>query len=198
MELRRLYKLIVLTVIAAMLAVAFCGCNPAAQTENPTENTGSTPTGESQPSSGTEATDPTQEDPTVQTDPNVGIWEPDPTQGSEATEPSQGGEDPTQGSEATDPTQPTQGEDPTQPTQGEEDPTQPSQDPSGSTEMTFEQYKALSSAEQQAYCETFPSLADFLAWYKQAEAEYNAGTEPPIVIGPGDNVDIGDYIGGNG
>ena len=67
----------------------------------------------------------------------------------------------------------------------------------GSTEpqagaLSYEEYMAMSPAEQQAYYERFSSLEEFIAWHNAAQAEYEAEHDIPVVTGP---IDIGDYMG---
>ena len=57
---------------------------------------------------------------------------------------------------------------------------------------TFEQFSTMDGAQQQAFCDSFASLADFKAWYKAAKAAYDQ-TKPPEVTGDG-NIDIGDFL----
>ena len=59
-------------------------------------------------------------------------------------------------------------------------------------DCTFEQFLAMDGAQQQSFCDSFASLADFKAWYKAAKAEYDQ-TKPPEVTGDG-NIDIGDFL----
>ena len=61
------------------------------------------------------------------------------------------------------------------------------------TELTFAEFLEMSPAEQQAYMETYEDIADFLEWYRTAEAKYKAGQTNIEINGSGD-IDIGDYI----
>jgi len=65
-------------------------------------------------------------------------------------------------------------------------------------EMTYEEYIALSPAEQQVYFESFEGIDDYFEWYNKAKEEYE-DKHPPIEIGGDDNgIDIGEIIdGGN-
>lgn len=110
----------------------------------------------------------------------------------ETTEPVQepDGEDPTAEPTAPDETDPTEPDetDPAEPT------TQPTQPQAGTQEpvvLSYEEYMALSPAEQQSYYETFPSLEDYIAWHNAALAEYEANQDTVVATGP---VDIGDYM----
>lgn len=99
-------------------------------------------------------------------------------------------EDPTEPEE--DPTEPTQK--PTQPKEDDPPATQPTEPEAGDDEpvvLTYEEYMALSPAEQQAYYESFPTLEDYIAWYNAAYAEYEENQDAVIATGP---IDIGDYI----
>lgn len=60
----------------------------------------------------------------------------------------------------------------------------------------YEWYHSLSGEEQEAYMDSFESVAAFFDWYNAAKAEYDA-LHPEIEID--DNViDLGDLVGGNG
>ena len=87
-----------------------------------------------------------------------------------------------------------------EPSDGEQESTKPA-DTSKPTEPAakvteYEWFNALSGEEQEAYMETFDSIAAFFDWYNAAKAEYEA-LYPSIDIGDA-NIDIGDIIGGNG
>ena len=96
----------------------------------------------------------------------------------------------------TEPTTPSEPDKPTEPTAPTETetPTEPTV-PSEPASTSFEQYNAMSPEEQYAFFCTFSSMEDFVAWYNNAKAEYEAA-HPGIDIGDG-NIDIGDIIGGN-
>lgn len=110
-------------------------------------------------------------------------------------EPAGAEEDPTDSpdeptEETTKPTEPTE---PTEPREDEDPAVQTSQPQTGTQEpvvLSYEEYMALSPAEQQTYFESFPTLDEFIAWYNAALAEYEAGQDVPVVTGP---IDIGDY-----
>ena len=74
----------------------------------------------------------------------------------------------------------------TNPTQEETDDTKPAQD---ANTMTFEQYVALSAAEQKAFAKTFPTTEDFILWYNNAREAAGQG-DVIEVTGP---VDLGQY-----
>ena len=116
------------------------------------------------------------------------VQEPD---GSEEA-PADGPDEPVE--ETTKPTEPRENTSkPTEPREDEEPSVQPSQPQVGTQEpvaLRYEEYMALSPAEQQAYYESFPTLEEFIAWHNTALAEYEAGQEVPVVTGP---IDIGDY-----
>ncbi len=59
--------------------------------------------------------------------------------------------------------------------------------------MTYGEYKSLSPVEQQAYYESFSDPEDFIAWYSQAKAAYDA-QQSEMEIGSGGGIDLGDYI----
>ena len=76
--------------------------------------------------------------------------------------------------------------------------TQPSTSPSGpNTSLTYEQFQALTGAEQRAYQESFENLDVFFEWYNAAKETYEK-ENPPIEIGPDGDVDLDDLAGGNG
>lgn len=82
---------------------------------------------------------------------------------------------------------------PTEPREDEDPAVQTSQPQTGAQEpvaLSYEEYMAMSPAEQQAYYESFPTLEEFIAWHNAALAEYEAGQDVPVVTGP---IDIGDY-----
>lgn len=62
------------------------------------------------------------------------------------------------------------------------------------TLLTFEEYLALSSAEQQAYFESFPSIQEYIAWYNAAQKEYEDSQNKVEVSG---DVNIGDFVNGS-
>ena len=119
----------------------------------------------------------------VETEPSATIPVQEPAGSEEA--PTENTDEPTE--ETTEPTEPTR------PREDEEPSVQPSQpqtDPGEPVALSYEEYMALSPAEQQAYYESFPTLEEFIAWHNTALAEYEAGQEVPVVTGP---IDIGDY-----
>lgn len=102
------------------------------------------------------------------------------------------------------PTQPTETEVTTKPTEAPK-PTEPQETtkPTEAPKPTeppvsdgpccdYEEYLALSPAEQEAYMRTFSNPMDFIEWSKKAEAEHNAHDDTIIV--EGGNLDIGDYM----
>ncbi len=71
--------------------------------------------------------------------------------------------------------------------------------PSGSgpsKEITYEEYMAMSGAEQQEYMMSFSSIEAFFEWFNAAKAKYDA-EHPSIEIGGDGSIDLGDIIGGN-
>ena len=75
------------------------------------------------------------------------------------------------------------------------DPQPPAVDPEPADTLTYEEYQALSGAEQMAYMESFPSVQDFFAWYNEAKAKYDA-EQDRIEIGGDGNIDLDDIING--
>ena len=55
--------------------------------------------------------------------------------------------------------------------------------------LTYEQYEALSADEQEAYCDTFPSLKEFIKWFNAAKAAYEGEKEVEEMDG---TIHIGD------
>lgn len=159
-------------VMAAMLMVVLlvaCGAKtPAGQTEPSTESA-QTPSGEA-------------EDLQIQ----IGVgergdYEEEETSSPEATKPSQSEEDPDTQPEATEPKAP-------------EEALNETPDATGSTEnlpLTFEQYLALSEAEQEKFVASFPSLRDFMDWWNAAKAQQEE--EEPIIL-DGDVIDLGQFV----
>lgn len=179
----------------------------------PTETNGTEPVETTEPTEGTEpvetieptdATEPTEATEPVETTEPTEETEPvETTEPTEATEPVETTE-PTEATEPVEPTEPTETTEPTDPT----DSTQPEettppeiQEPTEPSEpvelLTYEEYMALSPEEQQAYFLSFEDPADYMAWFNQAKAEYEANKDD-IVIGGDGNVDIGDILGGGG
>ena len=104
----------------------------------------------------------------------------------ETTQPGGNGQtQPTQGQQGTDPTgSTTDSTPPPDPT----NPTNPSQ-PAEKTYLTYEEYIALSGAEQNAYCQSFPSLRAFNDWYNAAKKAYDEA-QPKETIGPDGNINL--------
>ena len=60
--------------------------------------------------------------------------------------------------------------------------------------MTYEQFQAMTGAEQRAHQDSFANLDDFFEWYNAAKETYEK-ENPSIEIGGNGEVDLG---GGNG
>lgn len=60
----------------------------------------------------------------------------------------------------------------------------------------YEQYNAMSAAQQEEFVNSFASITDFITWYNAAKEEYEA-LHPNIDVGDG-NIDLGEIVGGNG
>ena len=58
-------------------------------------------------------------------------------------------------------------------------------------ELSYEEYLAMTPAEQQAHYERFASLEAYIAWHNAALAEYEENQTSVEVTGP---IDIGDFI----
>lgn len=117
-----------------------------------------------------------------------------PTTGNGSTPTSQPTSGPTTQPTSGPTTQPTSGPT-TQPTSGPT--TQPTEPTGGNTEptggqpqlLTWEEYLAMTSAEQIAYMNSFPSVEDYLVWFKAAKEAYNNAHTG--VIGPDGSIDLG-------
>jgi hypothetical protein len=62
----------------------------------------------------------------------------------------------------------------------------PETEPEG---ITYDEYYAMSSQEQEAYFKSFPSVESFFAWYNAAKEKY-LEENPGIEIGPGGSIPI--------
>lgn len=113
----------------------------------------------------TETTAPQTTDPTQATEPSESTAPDQSTEPSESTTPSESTE-PSDGTESTESTESTE---------------------PALVYLTYEQFLALSGSEQYAYMQTFPSPADFNAWYADAKAAYDA-TIPREPISGGGNL----------
>lgn len=71
---------------------------------------------------------------------------------------------------------------------------QPGDQPTGNQTLTYAQYLALTTSEQQAYFESFASVDAFYEWLEIAEKEYEESMKNDSVTGDG-TLDLGDYIG---
>ncbi|OUO14900.1 hypothetical protein [Flavonifractor sp. An4] len=61
-------------------------------------------------------------------------------------------------------------------------------------DYTWEEYQAMTPAEQEALYYRFGSVSDFYTWYNAAKEEYEE-SQNVIEIGPGESVDLGDLLG---
>ena len=137
------------------------------------------------PTTDTTATKPTDNTSTgAATGPQTSTQQPQP--GQETAGPTEGTK-PTQ--KPTEPVTPTT---PSAPDPSVPETTEPAPTPGG--RLTYEEYMALSAAEQTAYRESFESTKAFFDWYNAARAEYDA-KDPPIDVDG--SIDMGDLIGGN-
>ena len=71
---------------------------------------------------------------------------------------------------------------------------QPTGDPTKPGSLTYAQYIALTTAQQQAYFQSFDSVDAFYDWLDAAEAAYEAGRD--TVTGDG-TLDLGDFVKNN-
>lgn len=58
------------------------------------------------------------------------------------------------------------------------------------TSLTYAEYIAMTSAQQEAFCNSFASLADFTKWHAKAKAEYDA-TRSNIEVGSSGGTALG-------
>ena len=63
-------------------------------------------------------------------------------------------------------------------------------------ELTWEEYQAMTVQEQEDFKNSFTELQVYIDWYWMAKDEYDA-KQDVIVIGPGQNIDIGDFVNGS-
>lgn len=130
-------------------------------------------------------TDPSAPDGTEPTQPN----------GEENDDPGGFGERPTTPPNVQDDPKPTEPTVPTEPEETEPDqPTEPEgTEPPEDGEMTYKEYLSLTTEEKIAFQNTFPNGNAFKQWYLQIKKEYEE-SQHQVTIGPGDGLDIGDYI----
>lgn len=76
-------------------------------------------------------------------------------------------------------------------------PTKPTEPAGSDSKVTeYEWFNALPGEEQEAYMQSFESIAAFFEWYNAAKAEYDE-LHPSIDVGDA-YIDLGELIGGNG
>lgn len=61
----------------------------------------------------------------------------------------------------------------------------------GWSDMTYEQYNALSAAEQEEFFNSFETIEDFFAWYNKAKEEYEKNQDY-TEIGEDGTINIGE------
>lgn len=79
----------------------------------------------------------------------------------------------------------------------EQEPEKPNQDVTGDQgpiQCSYEEFAAMTPAQQQACMESYESIEAFFAWYNQAKQEYDAA-HPPIDVGNG-SIDLDKVLGG--
>lgn len=62
--------------------------------------------------------------------------------------------------------------------------------------VTYEEYIAMTGAEQKAFYNSFDSKDDYFKWYNAAKKAYD-NDENNIIIGGDGSVDLGDILNGN-
>ena len=87
-------------------------------------------------------------------------------------------------------TAPTQNQQPAQNQQPTEAPTLP---PAG-TKLTYAQYMAMTTSQQQEYFKSFDTVDAFYEWLEEAETEYEKNQN--TVTGDG-TLDLNDYVNSN-
>ena len=60
-------------------------------------------------------------------------------------------------------------------------------------ELTFEEYQAMTGEEQQEFKNSFSALQVFIDWYWDAKEIFDAKQDVQV-IGPGQSIDISDFI----
>lgn len=149
---------------------------------------------------GDEVTDPTQ--PSAGEDEEKNPTHPSQGETLPTTPATKPGDSETEPADPTDPTQPPVTDPPvtespeTEPPVTEPVPTDPTEPERAPEDYTYEEYMAMTSAEQQAFSKRFPSGRAFMQWYNDAYAAYEAAKDEIEV--EGGNVNIGDYMDGNG
>lgn len=63
-------------------------------------------------------------------------------------------------------------------------------------EMTFEEYQAMTGEEQQEFKNSFSALQVFIDWYWDAKEIFDAKQDVQV-IGPGQSIDISDFVNGD-
>ena len=56
--------------------------------------------------------------------------------------------------------------------------------------LTYEEYNAMTAEEQEEYFNSFKTVEDFFAWYNKAKQEFEANQDYTEIGGDG-NIDIG-------
>lgn len=169
--------------LAAMMTVMIgCGKTPAG---------GTTPTGTQETTADTGVTGQETTIPTGSQTTEDATGTTEQTGGTESTQPVTGGNTgatkPTTGGN-TGATQPTTG--------GNTNTTQPTT-PKDPAKVTYEDYEAMSGAEQAAFFATFTNPEDFFTWYNKAKEAYEA-TKDEIILDGTTPIDLGGLIGSKG
>jgi len=134
--------------------------------------------------------EPAQTDPVPTTEPAETTVPPETTEPTDETDPIV--EDPPEES-TTAPTEPVETTPAVKPT---DPPAPPATNPpqSGGSDpasLSYEEYLAMTPAQQQAHYEQFPSLEAYIAWHNAALAEYEENQTSIEVTG---GIDIGDFM----
>ena len=178
-----------LACLIAVIALLLCACTAQVMVNNNTQINATDPStgesaGQTEPSV-SQQTDPTQTTPivTVPLVPENSDYTGPTLNASESVE--EWGDNNGNNNGNTNSTEATKPEETTPPA------TKPTE-PSDSEAISYEDYMAMSTSEQQAYFLSFHDVEAFYVWLDKAEAEYKAAH--PEVGGDG-NIDIGDYMG---
>jgi len=79
--------------------------------------------------------------------------------------------------------------------QGSTKPDAPQETIKPDKELSYEQYNAMTGAQQQAFFESFSNVEAFFEWYNAAKQEYDEANKD-IVIGGDATIDMGDILNG--
>lgn len=167
--------------------------DPTDVTETSTENTQdetTAPTTDGEESPDTTLPSAGPEDETNPTQPPQEDTQP-------TTPPTQPSGDETEPTEPAGPTEPPVTEPPvTEPPVTEPTPVEPTEPERAPEDYTYEEYMAMTQVQQQAFFGRFDTPQEFAQWLQAAKAAYEEAQNEVEI--EGGNVNIGDFMGGNG